>query len=106
MLKFYSNDKSKHPEILKSSVIDSPLYGVFLLFCIIDLLSFIENIVRNMGKLGVAEEFAAKFWSWQFFYNNYELLKAVLLGLMFMTLFACAYIANKQSKRMSHKELS
>ena len=100
MLYLFKGRKSKHSEILKGSLVDAPLYGVFVLFCIADLLALVENLVRSLERIGVSEEFAKAYWSWTFIFDNYEIIKATLFGLMFMTLFACAYIANKQSKRM------
>lgn len=100
MLYLFKNSKNKQVEILKPTIVDAPLYGVFILFCVVDGLALLENIIRNLDRLGFSEEFSKQFWSWMFVYNNYEILKAVLIGLMFMTLFACAYISNKQSKRM------
>ena len=100
MMLLYSKHSKYHPEILKKAIVDAPLYGVFLLFCIVDSLALVENLLRNLERIGVSEEIAKDYWSWTFMFDNYELFKAALLGLMFMTLFACAYIANKQSKRM------
>lgn len=100
MLFFFKSDRRRQAEILKPAIIDAPLYGVFVLFCMLDGLALSENIIRNLDRIGFSVEFSKQFWDWMFFYNNYEILKAILIGLMFMTLFACAYIANKQSKRM------
>ncbi|WMN60691.1 hypothetical protein NI389_05105 [Pseudoalteromonas xiamenensis] len=77
-------------EIFEKSLLDAPLLGVYLLFCIVDTLALLENLLRHLDKIGFPAEAASKFSDFQFLYNNYEYIKYALLSLvllLFISLF-------------------
>ncbi|MEK0160529.1 hypothetical protein WLQ65_15515 [Pseudoalteromonas piscicida] len=75
---------------------DPLLYGIFFAFVLVDLAAFGENIIRNLEHLGVDEAFAKQFWSWGLIYNNYEILKSILLSCVITTLLATIFVERQR----------
>ncbi|KJY91258.1 hypothetical protein CWB89_06805 [Pseudoalteromonas piscicida] len=76
---------------------DPILYGIFFGFVLVDLAAFGENLIRYMDLFfGVSEEASKPFWSWGFFYNNYEVLKSILLSCVVTTLLATIFVERQR----------
>ncbi|WDE00752.1 hypothetical protein [Thalassomonas actiniarum] len=44
----------------------------YALLTLVMLLTFVENIIRNLEYIGFSNEIAQPFWNWTFFYDNLE----------------------------------
>ncbi|KJY94401.1 hypothetical protein [Pseudoalteromonas piscicida] len=75
---------------------DPILYGIYFAFVIVDLAAFGENIIRNLEYVGVNESFAKQFWSWSFIYQNYEILKSILLSCVVTTILATIFVERQR----------
>lgn len=89
--------KGKSPKVLEKNYADGPLLGLLIGYVAIDLLALIENVIRNLDKLGISEDFAKQFWDVMFFYNNYEYIKVVLISLTIAVLYMGVIIRKRQS---------
>ncbi|MEZ7206443.1 hypothetical protein [Pseudoalteromonas sp. DY56-GL79] len=63
------------------------LISVYVLFIGINLLALGENFIRNLEHLGVSEEFAKQFWSWDWVYYSYPTMKRVVIAIQLFSIF-------------------
>ncbi|RRS09331.1 XRE family transcriptional regulator [Pseudoalteromonas sp. J010] len=68
--------RARVASVFEKNYVESPLYFLTGVLVLVDFLALMENFVRNMERLGVAEETAKTFWNLTFFFDNYSYLKA------------------------------
>ncbi|MFC3034413.1 hypothetical protein ACFOEE_18050 [Pseudoalteromonas fenneropenaei] len=90
--------KGKSPCILEKNYAEGPLYGLLICYASIDMLAFIENIIRNLDRLGVDESFAKQFWDLTFFYDNFEYMKGVLMALTIVVLYMGVVVRKRHNQ--------
>ncbi|MBD1581752.1 hypothetical protein [Pseudoalteromonas sp. S16_S37] len=69
---------TKDVHMMKAEVL---LISVYALFIIVNLLALGENFIRNLEYLGLEESSAKMFWSWDWVYYNYPILKRIVIAL-------------------------
>lgn len=79
--------KGKCPTLLEKNSIEGPLLASLLGYAIFDGMAFIENLIRNLERLGVDEDFAKQFWHITYIYDYYEYYKFGLMLLSVLFLF-------------------
>ncbi|WP_462152231.1 hypothetical protein [Pseudoalteromonas xiamenensis] len=88
--------KGSDPRIFEKNYTEGPLLGLLLGYAAMDLLAFLENLMRNLDKLGVNPEFAKQFWEFTFFYDYFEYLKGTLMALSITVLYMGVVIRKRQ----------
>lgn len=101
MRRFYPNDWRAvyitHADIL--------LYGIYILFIIVDSAAFVENLFRNMDYIfGVSEATAKPFWSWNWVYKSYPYAKSILLSCVVTILLATIFVENQRPEQEDDDE--
>ncbi|MFC3034414.1 helix-turn-helix domain-containing protein [Pseudoalteromonas fenneropenaei] len=90
--------KGKVASVLDGNHIDGPLYGLLLCFLFIDVSAFIENMIRNLERVGINESFAMQFWEWTFFYDYFEYMKVTIMFLIILALYIGIVIRKPTAK--------
>ncbi|QTH72718.1 helix-turn-helix domain-containing protein [Pseudoalteromonas xiamenensis] len=90
--------KSNFSVLLEKNYIEGPLYGVTVGLLCVDLLAFLENIIRHLDKLGISKEFAKQFWKVRFIYDHFEYFKIFLMALILVLLFVGTRIRQRQHR--------
>lgn len=80
--------KQLSAKVINKSYIEGPLLGVVLTILFVNIAAFLENIVRNLERLGVDEVFAKQFWHVTYIYDYFESIKIVLIAIVFILIFA------------------
>ncbi|USD30352.1 hypothetical protein J8Z24_19655 [Pseudoalteromonas sp. SCSIO 43201] len=79
---------------------DILLYGIYILFIVVDLAAFVENLFRNMDYIfGVSEATAKPFWSWNWVYKSYPYAKSILLSCVVTILLATIFVENQRPEQ-------
>ncbi|WMN61361.1 hypothetical protein NI389_08270 [Pseudoalteromonas xiamenensis] len=86
----------EEPSVLEKNYTEGPLFGLLLGYASIDLVAFVENVVRNLEYFGFSKEFAKQFWHVTFFYDYYEYLKGTLMALSITVLYMGVVIRKRQ----------
>ena len=93
--------KGKSASVFEKNYAEGPLYLLVLTLVAVDLFALIENFIRNLEHLGVAEETASTFWEFTFFYDYFEYLKAVPMLLCVMMLYVGLMVRTKSHQLQS-----
>ena len=93
--------KGKSASVFEKNYAEGPLYLLVLTLVAVDLFALIENFIRNLEHLGVAEETASIFWEFTFFYDYFEYLKAVPMLLCVMMLYVGLMVRTKSHQLQS-----
>lgn len=93
--------KGKSPVIFERNYSEGPLYFLVITMVLIDFLALMENFIRNLEHLGVAEETANVFWEVTFFYDYFEYLKAVPMLLCVLMLYVGLVVRVKSHQLQS-----
>ncbi|ASD69733.1 hypothetical protein [Pseudoalteromonas piscicida] len=84
---------------------DILLYGIYILFIIVDSAAFVENLFRNMDYIfGVSEATAKPFWSWNWVYKSYPYAKSILLSCVVTILLATIFVENQRPEQEDDDE--
>jgi hypothetical protein len=79
----FMQDRKSEIHITKAEVL---LISVYVLFIIVNVLALGENFIRNLEHMGISEEVAKQFWSWDWVYYNFSTMKRFVLALQLFSI--------------------
>lgn len=82
------------------------LMTVFVMFLFVDLAAFVENIIRNLEHIGIAEETAKAFWDYNWIFYNYLNIKTIIQTLMMIVVFTTISNYSKEKFEINKRSLS
>ena len=82
------------------------LMTVFVMFLFVDLAAFVENLVRNLEHIGVAEETAKAFWDYNGIFYNYLNIKTIIQTIMMIVVFTTISKYSKEKFELNKRSLS
>ena len=87
---------NKPVEDLHLTFADIALWLVLVSFIFVDLYALVENLIRNLEHMGIAEETAKQYWDVNWMFYHYSDIKRWLMGAEFLAIWL---MITKMAKR-------